>query len=368
MQEMGWKKVAFVVSSEMEGSWPAWQAAMEERGIIPSPFIFPPGGDKTLFLAQIDLEFRVIMLMCYDQDKRDFVVTMIDLGLNIDKYAIITDLASPSMHLGSDGRDAEVQQAMEGMLSITFSPPTGEVFDHFLSKLSSQNAKLEWRQQLNNSVAYPSKVRLGADNLIEMEASVPSSLAPYAAYLYDAVMLYARGLHNLTQGDGDTYQAQGGYALQYATQRQQFEGMSGAVQLDENGDRQLNIEFLNVMGNKSWPVVARYDAQSQELSLEGSIIWMDGGSVPPSDSAPQPKTILHLGLLNPLSGGGWDLPEVAGAAKLAVDDINNNTDILPDMHLQLIVKDSSCEVETGTQAALELLSQGVQALIGPACR
>ena len=77
---------------------------------------------------------------------------------------------------------------------------------------------------------------------------------------------------------------------------------------------------------------------------------------------------MTLGLLNPLSGKNWVAPEITSAAKLAVQYINNNTSMLPNAQLQLVIRDSACDPVIGSDAALQLLEHhSIDAFIGPGC-
>ena len=155
-----------------------------------------------------------------------------------------------------------------------------------------------------------------------------------------------------------------------AVRSMRFDGASGDVSFDRNGDRVGQGYMLRNLVNETYTAVGLW-TESAGFITAADIIWRDGTSNAPDGAMitiPQPKLVVSIGLLNPLSGGGWDVPDVTSAAKLAVDDINNNTHILPDIYLQLIVKDSACDVDAGTQAAVELISQGVRALMGAGCR
>ena len=74
-----------------------------------------------------------------------------------------------------------------------------------------------------------------------------------------------------------------------------------------------------------------------------------------------------LGLLNPLSGHHWVAPEINSAAKLAVEYINNHDSLLPNVHLQLMMRDSACDPDMGLRAASDLMQAGVHAIIGAGC-
>jgi len=81
----------------------------------------------------------------------------------------------------------------------------------------------------------------------------------------------------------------------------------------------------------------------------------------------QAPTELTLGGLFPLSGtlaGGG--VERDAAARMAVKEINENTQLLPDTTLKISVKDTATDPSTGSQVASELISDGVVGLIGAA--
>ena len=54
------------------------------------------------------------------------------------------------------------------------------------------------------------------------------------------------------------------------------------------------------------------------------------------------KETLYIGGLFGIdtSGGGWNSAGTIPAIQMAIDEINNNTEILKDYHLQLLIKDS----------------------------
>ena len=59
------------------------------------------------------------------------------------------------------------------------------------------------------------------------------------------------------------------------------------------------------------------------------------------------KETLYIGGLFGIdtSGGGWNSAGIIPAVQMAIDEINSNTEILKDYHLQLLIKDSQvCEL------------------------
>ena len=111
---------------------------------------------------------------------------------------------------------------------------------------------------------------------------------------YDATVLYAEALHAVFEDNGKIHQS---FKIVEKMKQISFLGASGTVLLggcsyfeflvashdwgaDENGDRKLSVEFLNVVDSDVWPVVAYYDMQTGKLSLMGNITqWMDGSNI-----------------------------------------------------------------------------------------
>ena len=92
-----------------------------------------------------------------------------------------------------------------------------------------------------------------------------------------------------------------------------------------------------------------------------------------ASSNPEPaeeSNIITIGALLPLSGGWPGGRTVAGALALAVDDVNNNPEMLHGKRLEYVYADDGCEASVSLTAASEMLSpqkRGIVALIGPAC-
>ena len=58
-------------------------------------------------------------------------------------------------------------------------------------------------------------------------------------------------------------------------------------------------------------------------------------------------------------------PEIASAAKLAIEHINN--DISIGLELRLNISDTACDKATGMQAAKDLMQGGADVLLGAVC-
>ncbi|CAH3104404.1 unnamed protein product [Pocillopora meandrina] len=83
------------------------------------------------------------------------------------------------------------------------------------------------------------------------------------------------------------------------------------------------------------------------------------------------KETLYIGGLFGIdtSGGGWNSAGTIPAIQMAIDEINNNTEILKDYHLQLLIKDSKCNVGEAVRGTLEYISSGKPKImfLGPGC-
>ena len=98
------------------------------------------------------------------------------------------------------------------------------------------------------------------------------------------------------------------------------------------------------------------------------IQWPGGWSFTPSDTSGEQA--LHLALLIPNSGDWAIAPHVAGAAALAVEQINADDTLLAGLTLEHTWADSGCSAQQGLLAMGELVGgvNQISAIIGPGCR
>ncbi|XP_078359757.1 gamma-aminobutyric acid type B receptor subunit 1-like isoform X1 [Oculina patagonica] len=69
------------------------------------------------------------------------------------------------------------------------------------------------------------------------------------------------------------------------------------------------------------------------------------------------------------SRGGWNSAGIIPAVQMAIDEINNSSEILKDYHLELLIKDSQCNVGEAVRRTLEYISSGKPKImfLGPGC-
>jgi ABC-type branched-subunit amino acid transport system substrate-binding protein len=144
-------------------------------------------------------------------------------------------------------------------------------------------------------------------------------VSPYAANLYDAILLYATVLTDLLRQNG-TRAVVSGAVIVTAMKDATIDGMTGRVQLDGNGDMKETIRVSNYRGASSVQV-GEYDpfTRAYTPSNETSIEWPGATIAVPMDSG---RTSTRLGVLLPMSGNWSDGYTIAGAVSVARNDVN----------------------------------------------
>ena len=76
---------------------------------------------------------------------------------------------------------------------------------------------------------------------------------------------------------------------------------------------------------------------------------------------------IKLGILIPWSAKSLNGNRVAGAVTRAIDDINNNTNILNNTFVTFVHRNSGCSSTLGVGGAMDLYSTNIDAYVGPLC-
>ena len=115
---------------------------------------------------------------------------------------------------------------------------------------------------------------------------------PFAANMYDAVVLYAMAIGIGRNSSGPL----NGRDLVKAMRNVSFDGMTGRVEIDENGDMKESIRAMNYLLGSDGAMRGRqigvYSAPSGRYSpLEShTIVWPGGSGAAPIDSAEPPSS------------------------------------------------------------------------------
>jgi hypothetical protein len=108
---------------------------------------------------------------------------------------------------------------------------------------------------------------------LDDDAQLDALSTPFAANMYDAVMLYAMAV-----GSNSTRRSSGRLLVQ-AMMNMSFDGMSGRVELDAQGDLKESISAMNYVVQSGGPMRGRrigvYDAPSRRYSpvQNDSVLW-----------------------------------------------------------------------------------------------
>ena len=95
--------------------------------------------------------------------------------------------------------------------------------------------------------------------------------------------------------------------------------------------------------------------------LGSDVIWPGG-----SKEAPLPENVLRIGVLLPQTGSWYAGRTILGAARVAVDDINNDPTLLGNYVAELKWRDSGCAAPQGIAAMSAMVEdKNIGAIIGP---
>ncbi len=107
---------------------------------------------------------------------------------------------------------------------------------------------------------------------------------PFAANMYDAVMLYAMAVGR------NSSERLNRRPLVLAMMNISFDGMTGKVELDENGDMKESIQAVNYFLGKDGAMHSKmmglFDGHQYSAVRTSSVIWPGGAGTTPVDSAP----------------------------------------------------------------------------------
>ncbi|XP_038592504.1 guanylate cyclase 2G [Micropterus salmoides] len=117
--------------------------------------------------------------------------------------------------------------------------------------------------------------------------SSDSEVSPYAAYLHDAVLLYAMGLKEVLKDGRDPYDGREVLQRLKKTSNIRFNGASGLVHFDEEGERSLDYSIYDLqhLGNSTnFVPILHFDSDTKAIrptSSFAAVVWPKGR--PPSD-------------------------------------------------------------------------------------
>ncbi|XP_033751983.1 atrial natriuretic peptide receptor 1-like [Pecten maximus] len=270
-EEFHWTDVAIVydindVHSDVLGS--TLKVGLQKQNIF--PYMFPYYGkddpDFTAILQEVAMVTRVIVLVAPGESVRNFMLSAFDLGFISNGEFVFFDIhlfPFPGEYWGNhdwhrgDSRDTAARQAYEAMFRISLQVPTSMEWLNFTLDVKSR------AQEAYNFSFYGEEVNF------------------FIGAFHDAVLLYGialnESLNNLSAVND-------GYKFTRAMWDRTFQGVTGSVIIDDNGDRDTSYSILDLNPNTGeFHVIANFfgDRQWYNPISAKSVHWSGGRTDPP---------------------------------------------------------------------------------------
>ncbi|XP_068752048.1 atrial natriuretic peptide receptor 1-like [Montipora capricornis] len=262
MEHYKWKRVGIMASTDIFFSTTANSAKvkLEEDGKFLVPFFgsFDYGNtdDAKLrsMVSSMATKSRIFLFLCYGSALRKLMLVMNDLGLLNGDYVAVSLEIMPDSCKANDDRDEEACNAYEGLLDISLYVPDSEDYEAF--KTTVYNRMPEMNYTMNS----------------------PDETNLYASYLHDAIILYALALNETLNENGNIPSGKNISKTMIGTQ---FEGASGTVLINENGDRVADYRLQSIMSGNKVRIV-NFFGTSNRLEFENkTIVWLGGSTKVP---------------------------------------------------------------------------------------
>uniref|UniRef100_A0A8B9JIK6 Guanylate cyclase n=1 Tax=Astyanax mexicanus TaxID=7994 RepID=A0A8B9JIK6_ASTMX len=154
-----------------------------------------------------------------------------------------------------DADDEAAKQAFKSVKIMTYREPQNPEYKHFVSKMK-RDAKKEFNFSIEDSLM----------NLI-------------AGGFHDGVLLYSHALNESMDQSG---LRPPGHVVTKKMWNRTFHGVTGLVQMDENGDREIDFALWDMTDTESG-IVSVYNSSAKQMVLEPgmTVHWLKGS--PPPD-------------------------------------------------------------------------------------
>ncbi|XP_070568265.1 atrial natriuretic peptide receptor 1-like isoform X2 [Ptychodera flava] len=277
MEHFNWQRVAILSSTEH-----VWQLTshvikldLQDHGIDISVFhSFDPGSENITgrekdehrdVLTNAMYESRILILCASGGDVRDLMLYAFDLNMINGDYVFLTiDLLAESKigantWMGNDGRDFEADYAFNAVLNIHIRSPDTDEYYAFEDEV---------RKKLKDPPFY---YELPDDVSVEVHAGA----------LHDAVILFALALHDEIESGGDGLD---GFSVAMRMRSRSFEGISGLIKIDAQGDRDPDYALQDFKGHE-FEDFADYHSYDNSFTIRDgfSVIWPGNSTTAPKD-------------------------------------------------------------------------------------
>ncbi|XP_069132003.1 atrial natriuretic peptide receptor 1-like [Argopecten irradians] len=270
-EEFQWTDVAIVydvndVHSEVLGS--TLKVGLQQQNIY--PYMFPYYGkdhpDFKAILQEVAMVTRVIVLVAPGESVRTFMLSAFDLGYISNGEFVFFDILLfpfPGEYWGDhdwmrgDTRDSDARKAYEAMFRVSLQVPTSDEWRNFTNEV-------KWRaKNVYNFSFHGEEVNF------------------FIGAFHDAVLLYGIALNeSLT----NVSSVRDGYTLTRTMWDRTFQGVTGSVIIDDNGDRDTSYSILDLDPETGeFQVIANFfgDRQWYNPVPAKSVHWSGGRTGPP---------------------------------------------------------------------------------------
>ncbi|ELT96795.1 hypothetical protein CAPTEDRAFT_124162 [Capitella teleta] len=226
----------------------------------------------TAILNKASLNTRIVVLCASPDSVREIMIKAAELHFDNGEYVFFNiDLFSSKAKIerpwyrenDTEERNEKARRAYESLMTVTLRKPDSDKYKTF-----SEEVKSRARNQYGDSVYGDEEVN------------------SFVGAFHDAVILYALAL-NETLAAG--FNATNGMEVTRRMWNRTFDGITGTVSIDENGDRNADYSLLDLNPNTDSfeaSVVANYfgNRKIYEPVRGKKIHWAGGRTEPPPDT------------------------------------------------------------------------------------
>ncbi|XP_065206670.1 atrial natriuretic peptide receptor 1 isoform X2 [Planococcus citri] len=221
------------------------------------------------YLVEAGRHSRVIILSVRGQLVRKFMLVAHDLGMTkgdwtfLDVEIVRGKFWDDHTWKANDENDSKARTAYEALLRVSLLEPTSPLFYNF-----SQRVKQTAKEQYNYTFATGEEVNF------------------FIGAFYDGVYLLGMVMNETLTAGGNISD---GKAITELMWNRTFQGVTGLVRIDENGDRDADYSILDLDPiTGEFEVVAHYYGETRAYSpIPGKRIHWPGGRDGPPDDVPR---------------------------------------------------------------------------------
>ncbi|CAG7700229.1 unnamed protein product [Allacma fusca] len=279
LSEFGWRHIALFYHNFQAGSGKGHSFCHFILGSVYTALNNTPhfrsfdekqeGLDFHSYLANISTKARIVVLCASPTRIREIMMAAEDLKMvssgeyvffNMELFANQNESHRP-WHRADDTleNNDRAKRAYEALLTVTVPPPPKT--DEYIT--FDQEVKRNALEKFNFSFG-------------------DESVNPFVTAFYDAVLLYAIAVNETLEANGSI---ENGTEITRRMRGKTFQGITGNVSIDENGDRNADYSLLDMNPETGeFHVVASYSGRTKEIEEMKKIHWPGNRETWPPDT------------------------------------------------------------------------------------